>query len=113
MYLPRSITPLAATVKSNHKIGFRLGVNGVFGNMGVAAAPLITGMLLTYGDWRLCFTIPGVFCLAYGVVFAQLKDGDGAGAERPNHLMPLLGNGGGPCRHWRYQRPAADLSLVP
>jgi len=74
---------IAMLIKSNHKIGFRLGVNGVFGNMGVAAAPLITGMLLTYGDWRLCFNIPGVFCLAYGVVFAlALKEGDGAVAAK-------------------------------
>ena len=34
---------IAMLIKNNHKIGFRLGVNGVFGNMGVAAAPLITG----------------------------------------------------------------------
>ena len=43
---------IAMLIKSNHKIGFRLGVNGVFGNMGVAAAPLITGMLLAHGDWH-------------------------------------------------------------
>ena len=74
---------IAMLIKSNHRIGFRLGVNGVFGNMGVAAAPLITGMLLTYGDWRLCFTIPGVFCLAYGVAFAlALKDSDGTVASK-------------------------------
>ena len=92
---------IAMLIKSNHKIGFRLGVNGVFGNMGVAAAPLITGMLLTYGDWRLCFTIPGVFCLAYGVVFALRSKMVTALSplKRPNHLMPLPRNGGGPWRH--------------
>jgi nitrate/nitrite transporter NarK len=62
-------------VKSNKLIGLRLGVNGVFGNFGVAAAPLITGLLLTIGDWQLCFIIPGLFCIAYGVAFARaLKD---------------------------------------
>ena len=50
-------------VKSNKLIGLRLGVNGVFGNFGVAAAPLITGLLLTIGDWQLCFIIPGLFCV--------------------------------------------------
>ena len=74
---------IAMLIKSNHKIGFRLGVNGVFGNMGVAAAPLITGMLLSFGDWRLCFTIPGLFCLVYGVIFAMsLQAGDGASATK-------------------------------
>jgi MFS family permease len=68
---------IAMLIKSNHKIGFRIGVNGVFGNMGVAAAPLITGVLLSFGDWRLCFTLPGLFCLVYGVVFVNaLKDGN-------------------------------------
>ena len=74
---------IAMLIKSNQKIGFRLGVNGVFGNMGVAAAPLITGMLLSFGDWRLCFTIPGLFCLVYGVIFAMsLQAGDGASATK-------------------------------
>ena len=71
-------------VKSNKFIGYRLGVNGVFGNMGVAAAPLITGLLLTVGDWRLCFILPGVFCLFYGMAFARaLKpDQDGPAKAR-------------------------------
>lgn len=60
---------IAMLIKSNRKIGFRLGINGVFGNMGVAAAPLIAGILLTMGDWRLCFIFPGIFCLIYGFAF--------------------------------------------
>jgi MFS family permease len=67
---------IAMLVKSNKLIGLRLGINGVFGNFGVAAAPLITGLLLTVGDWRLCFVIPGLFCLAYGMVFAKALKGD-------------------------------------
>ena len=66
---------IAMLIKSNKNIGFRLGINGVFGNMGVAAAPLITGLLLTVGDWRICFIIPGIFCILYGVLFIiNLKD---------------------------------------
>ena len=60
---------IAMLIKSNNKIGFRLGINGVFGNMGVAAAPLISGLLLTVGDWRLCFIVPGIFCFIYGYAF--------------------------------------------
>ena len=60
---------IAMLIKNNNKIGFRLGINGVFGNMGVATAPLIAGILLTIGDWRLCFIVPGIFCLAYGCAF--------------------------------------------
>ena len=60
---------IAMLIRSNRAIGFRLGINGVFGNMGVAAAPLIIGLLLTVGDWRLCFIASGLFCIAYGVLF--------------------------------------------
>ena len=52
---------IAMLIKSNRAIGFRLGINGVFGNMGVAAAPLVIGVLLTVGDWRLCFVASGLF----------------------------------------------------
>ena len=72
IYHPVGISML---VKSNKLIGLRLGINGVFGNFGVAAAPLITGLLLSIGNWQLCFIIPGLFCIAYGVAFARaLKD---------------------------------------
>jgi MFS family permease len=67
---------IAMLVKSNKLIGLRLGVNGVFGNFGVAAAPLVTGLLLTIGDWQLCFIIPGLFCIAYGVAFARALKND-------------------------------------
>ena len=60
---------IAMLIKSNRSIGLRLGINGVFGNMGVAAAPLIIGLLLTVGDWRLCFAVSGLFCVGYGIVF--------------------------------------------
>jgi MFS family permease len=62
---------IAMLIKSNRKIGLRLGINGVFGNMGVAAAPLIIGLLLTLGDWRLCFIVSGLFCIAYGIAFTM------------------------------------------
>ena len=66
---------IAMLIESNLKVGFRLGINGVFGNMGVAAAPLVTGILIAYGNWRISFIVPGVFCIGYGVVFlTSLKE---------------------------------------
>ncbi len=62
---------IAMLIKNNKNIGFRLGINGVFGNIGVAGAPIITGILLTFGDWRLSFILPGCICLIYGFVFSQ------------------------------------------
>ena len=66
---------IAMLLKSGERVGFRLGINGVFGNMGVALAPLVTGLLLISGSWQLCFLLPGLFCLGYGIAFTlALKD---------------------------------------
>ena len=50
-------------------VGMRLGINGVWGNMGIAIAPIVTGILLYYGDWKLTFLVPGLFCILFGVLF--------------------------------------------
>ena len=68
IYHPVGITMLLSKNKNN---GIRMGINGVFGNMGVAAAPLITGLILFYGNWRLCFLLPGFFCIIYGLQFLK------------------------------------------
>ncbi len=60
---------IALLIQNNYRIGYRLGINGVFGNMGVAAAPLVTAFLLAYGNWSICFLVPGIACLLYGVIF--------------------------------------------
>ena len=73
---------IAMLIKSNRAIGFRLGINGVFGNMGVAAAPLVIGVLLTFCDWRLCFAASGLFCIAYGMVFMLRLVEDSAPAAK-------------------------------
>ena len=78
---------IAMLIKSNRSIGFRLGINGVFGNMGVAAAPLIIGLLLTVGDWRLCFVASGLFCIGYGVVFILALVEEAAPADKAKSKM--------------------------
>lgn len=62
---------IALLLKNPNKVGLRLGINGVFGNMGVAAAPLVAGALLVFGDWRTGFWVSGLLCLIYGVIFAR------------------------------------------
>lgn len=60
---------LAMVVQGRKRTGVPLAVNGVFGNLGVAAAPLCT--LLVIGDfgWRAAFVIPGVACMLTGVAY--------------------------------------------
>ena len=60
---------IAMVVEGGGNIGWRLGANGVWGNMGVAAAPLITGLILADYNWRLAFAIPGFFAILIGICF--------------------------------------------
>ena len=60
---------IAMLLKSNKRRGLRLGINGVFGNLGVAAAPLFIGIVLIKGDWRFGFCLSGIICLFYGFIF--------------------------------------------
>ena len=60
---------IAMIVEGGGKVGGRLGANGVWGNMGVAAAPLITGFVLADYDWRLAFALPGAVAIVIGLGF--------------------------------------------
>ena len=51
------------------RMGRVLGVNGVWGNMGVAAAPGATVLLIGLADWRAAFWVPGLLALFCGVGF--------------------------------------------
>ncbi len=91
IYHPVGITMLLSKNKNN---GVRMGINGVFGNMGVAAAPLITGLILFYGNWRLCFLLPGLFCLFYGLKFLSALSIEPSGKinSKVNSSQPFAKN---------------------
>ena len=61
---------LALVVEGREKTGIPLAINGVFGNLGVAAAALLTGWLIDTGGWRSAFVLPGVVSIAIGVGYA-------------------------------------------
>jgi MFS family permease len=98
---------IAMLIKSNRRIGFRLGINGVFGNMGVAAAPLIAGILLTMGDWRLCFILPGLFCLIYGFAFITALEEE---YQQPTQKKQVKKSGFSP--NWKLALAAVFLSTA-
>ena len=58
---------IAMITKRPGRVGLRLGINGVWGNMGVALAPVLTGFLIAYADWRLAFMLPAIFCIVFGI----------------------------------------------
>ncbi len=60
---------IALVVEGREKTGIALAVNGVFGNLGVASAALITGFLIDLINWRWAFALPGLIALASGLVY--------------------------------------------
>jgi MFS family permease len=61
---------IAMVVHGREKTGVPIAINGVFGNMGVAAAALATGFLIDTAGWRIAFVVPGAIAIAFGVAYA-------------------------------------------
>lgn len=63
---------LAIVVEKWKNTGMRIAVNGVWGNLGVASAALITGYFIDHGGWRVAFVVPAIVSITIGVVYAML-----------------------------------------
>jgi MFS family permease len=64
---------LAIVVAKWRNTGMRLAVNGVWGNLGVASAALITGYFIDHGGWRMAFIVPGVVSILVGLVHTWVR----------------------------------------
>jgi MFS family permease len=60
----------AMIVSYADKLGREMGLNGVWGNLGVASSALVTGVIGQYLGWRFAFIVPGVITMLLGVAFA-------------------------------------------
>lgn len=67
---------LAIVTMKWRNTGMRIAANGVWGNLGVASAALITGYLIDHGGWRMAFILPGVFSIAVGLAYLKLRWAD-------------------------------------
>ncbi|KAB2851336.1 MAG: MFS transporter [Hyphomicrobiaceae bacterium] len=70
---------IAMVADKGGRTGMRLAVNGVWGNIGVACAALVTGFLIENAGWRHAFVVPGVLTVALGfgyVTFLRLSPGE-------------------------------------
>ena len=61
---------LAIVTQKWKNTGMRLAMNGIWGNLGVASAALITGYFIDHGGWRTAFIVPGIFSIIIGVLYA-------------------------------------------
>ena len=63
---------LAIVVEKWKNTGMRIAVNGVWGNLGVASAALITGYFIDHGGWRIAFVVPGIVSILIGIAYTVL-----------------------------------------
>lgn len=68
IYHPVGTAMLASNAE---KLGKEMGINGVWGNIGVASSALLTGVINEYYGWRTAFLVPGLFCLVIGLLYLQ------------------------------------------
>lgn len=66
IYHPVGIPMLVQQAK---KPGAAIGVNGLAGNLGIAAAAIVTGILVEHAGWRAAFALPGLACFGFGLLF--------------------------------------------
>ncbi|HVL35689.1 MAG TPA: MFS transporter, partial [Burkholderiales bacterium] len=63
---------IAMLVAAPGKMGRALGWNGLWGNLGLAAAAIVSGALMDLFGWRAAFFIPGIAAIAAGAGFLAL-----------------------------------------
>jgi MFS family permease len=94
IYHPVGIAMLVAHRGAD--LGRTLGVNGVYGNTGLAFAALASGALADFAGWRWAFLVPGIVCIAFGIGFLRASRGveiaragasKAAGARVPRALL--------------------------
>jgi MFS family permease len=69
IYHPVGIAMLVASPKN---LGMALGWNGLWGNLGLAFAAIVSGALMDWWGWRTAFFVPGLLSIAVGVAFLLL-----------------------------------------
>ncbi|WP_282610479.1 MFS transporter [Pelagibius sp. Alg239-R121] len=79
---------LAIVTMKWRNTGMRIAINGVWGNLGVACAALITGYLIDNGGWRMAFILPGCFSILMGVAYTGLV----RSITQSNQAVPKAGS---------------------
>lgn len=73
----------AMLVSYADKLGSQMGINGLWGNFGVASSALVTGVVGQYLGWRWSFILPGIVTIAIGVAFmVSVKHEDRRGSKQ-------------------------------
>ena len=73
----------AMLVTSGQGMGRTLGINGLWGNMGLAAAAVLAGGLMQIAGWRTAFLVPGAVAVVLGLAYAALVRDPGPASPLP------------------------------
>lgn len=67
--------PVGLAIATTHWDNFAMKIaqNGVWGNLGVASAALITGYLIDHSHWRAAFILPGLFSIVIGFCYLKIR----------------------------------------
>jgi MFS family permease len=87
------------------RVGRSMGVNGVFGNIGVAGAPVVTAFLAASAGWSWAFLVPGFACLGVGLVWLLEPVFDPAKSARAQRPFPAI-------PHWIVRRAVIVLMAL-
>jgi len=60
---------LPLVIAGREKTGMPIALNGIYGNLGVGSAALVTGLFIDYTGWRSAFIWPGLFSLLAGLIY--------------------------------------------
>ncbi|MEM8972496.1 MAG: MFS transporter [Pseudomonadota bacterium] len=84
---------LAMIARGGKNMGLDIAVNGVWGNMGVGCAALLTGLLIDQTGWRAAFWLPGIFSVLFGLSYlynyrdrVPLKNAATASVAQPSQV---------------------------
>ncbi len=69
IYHPAGLALVSRTIRQR---GYALGINGVWGNLGIASAPLLTGILTWLFTWQTAFIILGATGILTGFLIALI-----------------------------------------
>lgn len=81
---------LAHVTQIGLRSGRALAINGVFGNMGLAGAAVMTGILAQFFGWQSAFALPGIVSVCIGCVLVlRNRDGRQMATQSPTEDKPI------------------------
>jgi MFS family permease len=64
-------TAMLVEAAPDGQVGRTVGINGVFGNFGVATAPVVTAFVAANAGWPWAFVLPGAVCVLVGLLWLR------------------------------------------